>query len=201
MISNDSNIPVLKGLVLAGGKSIRMGTPKEYIPWHGKAQHFFAADLLAEFCSEIFISCRERVIEKENPEYQYLSDTFLNLGPLGGILTALRADRSAAWLVVACDLPLLDKNTVEQLVRERDAEYIATTFRSPFDGLPEPLITIWEPKSFALLLENLGKDITCPRKTLINSSTKIIEAQNPEVLMNVNTPEEAKIAEEKINLQ
>ncbi|WP_238584495.1 NTP transferase domain-containing protein [Chryseobacterium sp. Leaf180] len=188
-------MPKLNGLVLAGGKSVRMGTAKERINWHGKEQQFFAADLLRNFCDEVFISCRHDQNEVQNPDYQFLSDTFLNLGPLGGILTALRSDREKAWLVVACDLPVLDQNTLQHLSDSRDSEKIATTFKSPFDGLPEPLITIWEPKSYPLLLEFLGREITCPRKVLINSNTLILEPQNPESLMNVNTPDEAKIAE------
>ncbi|KQR94813.1 molybdenum cofactor biosynthesis protein MoaC [Chryseobacterium sp. Leaf180] len=195
MILKDLKMPKLNGLVLAGGKSVRMGTAKERINWHGKEQQFFAADLLRNFCDEVFISCRHDQNEVQNPDYQFLSDTFLNLGPLGGILTALRSDREKAWLVVACDLPVLDQNTLQHLSDSRDSEKIATTFKSPFDGLPEPLITIWEPKSYPLLLEFLGREITCPRKVLINSNTLILEPQNPESLMNVNTPDEAKIAE------
>jgi molybdopterin-guanine dinucleotide biosynthesis protein A len=195
MILKDLKMPKLNGLVLAGGKSVRMGTAKERINWHGKEQQFFAADLLRNFCDEVFISCRHDQNEVQNPDYQFLSDTFLNLGPLGGILTALRSDREKAWLVVACDLPVLDQNTLQHLSDSRDSEKIATTFKSPFDGLPEPLITIWEPKSYPFLLEFLGREITCPRKVLINSNTLILEPHNPESLMNVNTPDEAKIAE------
>lgn len=191
MISNGHKMPKINGLVLAGGKSVRMGKSKEKINWHGKEQKFFSADLLKNFCENVYISCREEQKDAENSEYKYLTDTFLNLGPLGGILTALRSDRETAWLVVACDLPLLEKQSLQFLVDCRDSEKVATTYKSPFDGLPEPLITIWEPKSYPVLLEFLGKGITCPRKALINSDTLVIESENPESLMNVNTPEDA----------
>ena len=118
------------------------------------------------------------------------------MGPFGGILSALRAQRDKAWLVVACDLPLLDKNSLEFLIRSRDAEKAATTYESPFDGLPEPLITIWEPKSYPLLLNFLGLGNTCPRKVLMNSDTLILKPNNPDALMNVNTPEEMTKAKE-----
>ncbi|MBM7420261.1 MULTISPECIES: NTP transferase domain-containing protein [Chryseobacterium] len=191
MISN-VNIPKLNGLVLAGGKSQRMGTAKDLLNWHGKEQRYFAADLLATFCEEVFISCRENQLENFDTHYNALTDTFLNMGPFGGILSALRSDREKAWLVVACDLPLLDEKSLKVLIENRNTEKVATTYESPFDGLPEPLITIWEPKSYPLLLDFLGIGNTCPRKVLINSDTLILKPNNPDALMNVNTPEDAK---------
>ncbi|PKF76054.1 NTP transferase domain-containing protein [Chryseobacterium sp. PMSZPI] len=199
MISQEQNkIPAINGLVLAGGKSRRMGTAKDLLNWHGKEQRYFAADLLASFCDEVFISCRQDQLENFNPHYQFLTDTFLNMGPFGGILSALRAQRDKAWLVIACDLPLLDKKSLDFLIQSRDPEKAATTYESPFDGLPEPLITIWEPKSYPLLLNFLGIGNTCPRKVLMNSDTLILKPDNPHALMNVNTPEEAVKAQERL---
>ncbi|MEI3791277.1 MULTISPECIES: NTP transferase domain-containing protein [unclassified Chryseobacterium] len=196
MISKETDFPKLNGLILAGGKSQRMGNPKDKINWHGKEQRYFAADLLAPFCEEVFISCRQDQLENFDTDYKALTDTFLNMGPFGGILSALRSQRDKAWLVVACDLPLLDKKSLEFLIENRNTEKAATTYESPFDGLPEPLITIWEPKSYPLLLNFLGSGNTCPRKVLINSDTLILKPGNPEALMNVNTPEDMAKAKE-----
>lgn len=196
MISKETDFPKLNGLILAGGKSQRMGNPKDKINWHGKEQRYFAADLLAPFCEEVFISCRQDQLENFDTNYKALTDTFLNMGPFGGILSALRSQRDKAWLVVACDLPLLDKKSLEFLIKNRNTEKVATTYESPFDGLPEPLITIWEPKSYPLLLNFLGSGNTCPRKVLINSDTLILKPGNPEALMNVNTPEDMAKAKE-----
>lgn len=196
MISKEIDFPPLNGLVLAGGKSLRMGNPKDKINWHGKEQRYYAADLLAPFCENVFISCRQDQLEHFDTDYNALTDTFLNMGPFGGILSALRSQRDKAWLVVACDLPLLDKKSLEYLIESRDVEKAATTYESPFDGLPEPLITIWEPKSYPLLLNFLGLGNTCPRKVLMNSDTLILKPNNPDALMNVNTPEEMTKAEE-----
>ena len=197
MISKEHNtIPPVNGLVLAGGKSVRMGKAKDLLHWHGKEQRYFAADLIAPFCEEVFISCRQDQLENFDPGYKALTDTFLNMGPFGGILSALRSRRDTAWLVVACDLPLLDPKSLAFLLRSRDPEKAATTYESPFDGLPEPLITIWEPKSYPLLLHFLGMGNTCPRKVLINSDTLILKPENPDALMNVNTPEDAEKAKQ-----
>jgi len=196
MILKETDSPKLNGLVLAGGKSLRMGNPKDKINWHGKEQKYYAADLLAPFCDEVFISCRQDQLENFDTDYNALTDTFLNMGPFGGILSALRSQRDKAWLVVACDLPLLDERSLEFLIENRNIEKAATTYESPFDGLPEPLITIWEPKSYPLLLNFLGSGNTCPRKVLINSDTLILKPGNPDALMNVNTPEDMAKAKE-----
>ena len=201
MISKETDVPQLNGLVLAGGKSQRMGNPKDKINWHGKEQRYYAADLLAPFCDEVFISCRQDQLENFDPNYNALTDTFLNMGTFGGILSALRSQRDTAWLVVACDLPLLDEKSLEFLIENRNIEKAATTYESPFDGLPEPLITIWEPQSYPLLLNFLGSGITCPRKVLINSDTLILKPGNPDSLMNVNTPEDRKKAQEILRKQ
>lgn len=200
MISEEPNtIPKINGLVLAGGKSVRMGKAKDLLHWHGKEQRYFAADLLAPFCEEVFISCRQDQMDNFNTDYKVLTDTFLNMGPFGGILSALRSQRDKAWLVVACDLPLLDTKSLKLLIQARNPEKAATTYESPFDGLPEPLITIWEPKSYPLLLNFLGMGNTCPRKVLMNSDTLILKPDNPDALMNVNTPEDAEKAQRILN--
>lgn len=191
MILKKSNTPVLNGLVLAGGKSKRMGTNKDLIKWHGKEQRYHVADMLKKFCKEVFISCRQEQVKEFDPAYKTLADIFLNIGPLGGILSALHAEKDKAWLVIACDLPLLNEETIQFLIDNRDPQKSATTYESPFDGLPEPLMTIWEPHCYPILLDFLEKGITSPRKVLLNSNEIIIlKPSNPEALINVNTPKE-----------
>jgi molybdopterin-guanine dinucleotide biosynthesis protein A len=194
MTSKENSIPSLNGLVLAGGKSRRMGRDKDLIAWHGKAQRYYAADMLKDFCEEVFISCRPgQAVDIDTP-YKALPDTFLDMGPYGGILSALRAHREKAWLVVACDLPLLTTETLGFLVAHRDIHKMATSYQSPYDGLPEPLVAIWEPESYPALLRFLGQGISCPRKALINSDITLLQAVQPESLMNVNTVEDAEQA-------
>ena len=196
MTSKDNKQPQLNGLVLAGGRSKRMGKDKGAIQWNGKEQRYSAADLLKKYCKAVYISCRQEQKNEILSEYHTLTDSFLDLGPYGGILSALRAERDKAWLVVACDLPLLDEETISYLIKNRNTDHIATTFESPHDGLPEPLITIWEPKSYPVLLDFLGRGYTCPRKVLINSDKTILQPPISHALMNVNTPEDAKKAKE-----
>ncbi|ALJ01141.1 molybdenum cofactor biosynthesis protein MoaC [Rufibacter tibetensis] len=190
--------PVLNGLVLAGGQSLRMGQDKGAIAWHGKEQRYYAADLLQSYCKEVFISCRAEQQPSLEENYQSLPDTFTGLGPYGAILSAFREKPDAAWLVVACDLPLLDATTLQYLVENRATSALATTFESPHDGFPEPLITIWEPKSYPVLLSFLAQGYTCPRKVLRNSDIHLLKPLNPDALLNVNTPEELAEVKQKM---
>jgi len=186
----EKSVGTLNGLVLAGGKSLRMGYDKSSIEWHGKEQRYYMADLLKQYCDEVFISCRADQQNEVDSHYKTLPDTFVDLGPYGAILSAFREKPDAAWLVVACDLPLLDAEILQDLVAHRNPSAVATTFESPFDGLPEPLITIWEPKAYPVLLSFLSQGYTCPRKALRNNDVHIIKTENADALMNVNTQDE-----------
>ncbi len=190
--------PPLFGLVLAGGMSTRMGRDKGLIDYHGKAQRDHAADLLANFCEQTFISCRPDQVGDINGPYPALPDTFSELGPFGAILSAFRAYPDHAWLVIATDLPLLDEATLAQLTAHRNPSRIATAFISPVNEFPEPLIAIWEPRSYPVLLQFLAQGYSCPRKTLINSDVELIQAANPEALVNVNHPGELEEVRAKL---
>ena len=182
--------PEINGLVLAGGKSQRMGFDKGAVNWHGKEQRYYMADLLKSLCNNVFISCRADQKNEINSNYQSLADTFTDLGPYGAILSAFREKPDSAWLVIACDLPLMDEGALKYLVENRNPSAVATAYQSPANEFPEPLITIWEPKSYPLLLSFLAQGYSCPRKVLINSDVTLLDAVNPEALTNVNTPDE-----------
>lgn len=205
MISNGqnktaANSPLPNGLVLAGGKSKRMGTDKGLMTWHGKQQRYYVAELLRSSCQEVFISCRAEQVDEIAPSYHALADAVKDAGPLAGIITAFKFQPDVAWLVVACDLPLIDERTISFLIQHRDSSAIATTFESPFDGHPEPLVTIWEPSSLPILQTYLADNFTCPRKALIRNieRVKVLQSPHPQALMNANTPEDARLAGEII---
>ncbi|RFZ86065.1 molybdopterin-guanine dinucleotide biosynthesis protein MobA [Mucilaginibacter terrenus] len=183
--------PVLNGLVLAGGKSVRMGQDKGAVNWYGKEQRYHMADLLKSFCNEVYISCRDAVQQQEIDEtYNTITDTFTNLGPFGAILSAFRQQPNSAWLVVACDMPLIDEHILQHLTLNRQVKAIATTYQSETTNFPEPLITIWEPKAYPVLLQFLAQGYSCPRKVLINADVAVLDVPDQEALSNVNTPEE-----------
>ena len=183
----ERNIPKLNGLVLAGGKSTRMGKDKGLLDYHGKPQREYASELLSGLCENVYFSARaEQHIASEN----VITDRFVNMGPMGGILSAFLSNPEKAWLVVACDLPLLDLPTLQFLVSKRNPSKIATAYLDPNGQFPEPLIAIWEPKSYAFLYHFLSLGYSCPRKVLINSDIELIRAMDSQALANANTPED-----------
>ncbi|MEN8247641.1 MAG: NTP transferase domain-containing protein [Bacteroidota bacterium] len=193
----ENNIPPLNGLVLIGGKSTRMQKDKSQLIYHeGLPQHEHMFNLLDKFCQKTFISVRddEQAATYSTPT---ISDKFVGLGPYGGILSAFQDNPNTAWLVVAVDLPFVDKNTISQLVQARNIHKTATSFLDRKDEFPEPLITIWEPKAYPVLLEFLSKGYSCPRKALINSDVEIIADRDKNILMNVNTPQEYETIREQ----
>lgn len=198
-VSKQVVVPRLNGLVLAGGRSTRMGRDKGQLDFYGKPQREYMADLIAPFCEQVFLSVR---MGQEVPSsHPLIEDSFAGLGPFGALLSAFRSDPDAAWLVVACDLPLLDRKTMNQLVSNRDTGKVATAFRSPVNGFPEPLIAIWEPKSYLHALAFLSQGYACPRKVLINADIHLLEAENAGALTNVNTPDDLAAVNEQLKGQ
>ena len=62
---------------------------------------------------------------------------------------------------------------------------------------PEPLITIWEPKAYPILLNYLSQGYSCPRKVLINSDVEIVEVDEY-FIQNINTPSEYEKAKNEL---
>lgn len=190
-----NQITPVNGLVLAGGKSTRMGHDKGTIAYYDKPQREYMAELLSKSCQETYLSVQSGI----DSTVSQITDSFLDLGPFGGILSAFRKDPNSAWLAVACDVPFVDEKIINLLISERDPSKLATCFHNPETNFPEPLITIWEPRAYPILLNFLTLGYSCPRKVLINNEVKEIEVPNDQMLLNVNTPEEKKHAEQLIH--
>ncbi len=181
-----TKIKNLYGLILAGGFSKRMGQDKALMVYHGQPQIEYVNDLLAANCEQVFLS--KRPDQSNYKEIASINDEqeLSSIGPLGGILSAMKKYPHASWLIMACDLPFVTQETLEYLIERRDSEKAATAFKSTSDGLPEPLCAIWEAQAYLKILEFLKKDIRCPRKVLINSDINLLEQKNPRWLDNVN---------------
>jgi len=193
------SIPALNMLILAGGESKRMGEDKAMIKYNNEVQLDRIIRLAQQLEIKPYLSVRETQLHWGNAfEIEIISDVIKNAGPLGGIVSAMKFKPEDAWLVVACDLPLLNANHLALLVKNRNSKKCATCFKSPMDGGPEPLVTIYEPTSLMPLLAWWAQGNSCPRKMLYNSPVEIIEPNDNSVLTNVNTPEERKKIELKL---
>ncbi|MCM4166282.1 Molybdenum cofactor guanylyltransferase [Arenibacter antarcticus] len=185
------NSEKIYGLILSGGKSTRMGIDKGMIDYHGMPQREYLYKLLKTLCHTTYMSVREEQVPEFSQEYNLIVDRNEYKGPYNGLLSAHHLNPKASWLVLACDLPLIDQTALKELIRERDCTKLATAFATEESGLPEPLCAIWEPegleKSVAYL--NAGNG-SCPRKFLINGDIHLVVPQNEEVLLNANYKED-----------
>ncbi|OSY87051.1 molybdopterin-guanine dinucleotide biosynthesis protein MobA [Tenacibaculum holothuriorum] len=186
-------IAPVKGLVLTGGKSTRMGTDKAELNYFGKPQKKHVKELLEESSLKTFYS-----VAQNNNNSEEIHDTFLNLGPFGGICSALQQDPNSAWFVLATDLPFVNSELIQLVLQKRNPSKVATAVKGKSKEFPEPLITIYEPKAYGKLLQYLAQGYSCPRKMLINSDIEIIEVDD-ELIRNVNTPEEYQQAKNHLN--
>lgn len=191
MISNAK----IYGLVLSGGKSTRMGADKGLISYHGMPQRDYLYNMLNSICEATYMSVREDQRSEFDAPVNLIVDQNEFRGPYNGLLSAHKQFPDVTWLVLACDLPLMDEIALQELVSQRDASQMATAFALKENSLPEPLCAIWEPHAFRDSLAYLeAGNGTCPRKFLINNATKLVFPTNENVLLNANSEAEYKEA-------
>ena len=194
-VQQANEIP-LNGLVLAGGRSKRMGRDKAGLEYHGKPQVAHACDLLTDFCDDVLVSLREEQVHHAAfAGLNLLPDRFVGFGPIGGILTALIEEPEAAWLVLACDLPYMDDTSLEHLVRNRNPFKSTTYCISSLSGTPEPFCAIYEPKSVYRLTGFLAQGGNDLQEVFVNSDSMLLELPREDALFDVNTPEEFESAQ------
>ena len=181
----------IHGLILTGGYSKRMGQDKALISDGNQTALEKIYDLLRHSLEEVFVSVRaDQKVEEKRSEFNLIIDQNQYSGPMAGILSAFNSYPNIAWLIVACDMPHLDKETIDQLIQNRNKEKVATLFISPKDGLPEPLCSIYEPLFFETVSnDNRLIENNSPRDTLIRMDTVLIQPKNPKSLINTNYPE------------
>jgi molybdopterin-guanine dinucleotide biosynthesis protein A len=195
---NQRHVPLL-GLVLAGGKSERMQIDKGSLNYHGKTQRLHIHELLSMHCEQVYVSYANAAAVHQDEGLPIILDTFTGLGPYGGILSAFQTNPNAAWITIACDLPYLSAETIAYLVAHRNPSKVATAFMDCENKFPEPLITIWEPRAYPVLLQFLSQGYACPRKVLINSDVELLQVPNVNDLQNVNHPEERDAAMQQLH--
>ncbi len=178
---------LLNGLILAGGKSSRLGFNKSQLQYHGRPQCTYLADLLAPFCNRVFISGRKTDAE---PGVSVLTDYYEIEGPLNGILTALRHEPRAAWLTMPVDMPNIDTALIQFLITHRNPRKTATCFLDSTGIKPEPLLAVWEAGVFEKLSTYYSGGGRSPREFLQANPVELLRAPSPTSLLNINTPED-----------
>lgn len=179
-------IPPLWGLVLAGGQSSRMGQDKAWLHYHDMPQWQQVQQLLQGFCEHVYIS--------RNPAQRFINsqavimDQYAELGPMGGLISAIGTNAEVAWLVIAVDMPFLTRQTIHYLVSNRNPQCRATAYRLAENQI-EPLVTIYEPSSFSTIRVLFEKKELSLQKFLASSDVAFLSPQQPSELISVDTPE------------
>ena len=177
------------GLVLAGGKSRRMGEDKALLVRDGTSQLEHIAALLQALTDKVFVSTRaEQQDERVRRRFEQIVDQFDDIGPIAGILSATQEYPHVDWLVVACDLPNVDDETIRFLLANRSVEQPFTAYRSSHDDRPEPLCAVYRAGADEIIRKFVDEGLVCPRKILMRSDTCLLSQPNPASLDNVNTP-------------
>ncbi|WP_291868389.1 molybdenum cofactor guanylyltransferase [Maribacter sp.] len=197
MISSDK----IYGLVLSGGKSTRMGQDKGLLAYHGKPQREYLYEMLSAVCENTFMSIRKEQESEITSEFKTIIDDNAFKGPYNGLLSAHKKYPEAAWLVLACDLPLIDAVSLKRLIEVRNTNKhpLATSFALKENPLPEPLCAIWEPEALKQSIAYLeAGNGSCPRKFLIKNDVDLVFPSQENALLNANSLEDYKEAIAKI---
>ncbi len=155
----DDCISELVGIVLAGGKSKRLGRDKARVRFAGQDLLSRAVRQLQRFVSNVWVVGRDP--RSHGLDVPWMFDAQPGLGPVGGILTALeRLNRPL--LVISCDLPLLDDGSVKQLIEsrcQRPSHALMTTWLQVETGYIEALVSVYEPESAKLMEQALTSGV------------------------------------------
>jgi molybdopterin-guanine dinucleotide biosynthesis protein A len=193
----------LLGLVLAGGQSRRMGADKAALEIAGASLLARAVATLGQVVDEVYVSVA--TAQDDDPlrsEFAVITDRLDGIGPAAGLLSAHMYAPESAWLVMACDMPLLDTATLRQLVESRQPEMAATVWAAADSSGAEPLCAIYEPGTLAAFLEQVATGGNpSPKDWLAGARVHLLDIPSADVLNSANTPEEFATMKQNLNAQ
>lgn len=171
-----------------------MQQDKALLCYHGKPQVAHLFEMLHTFFNKVYVSCRQDQVTQFEGAYPLVVDAFGDIGPMGGLLSFFKKNPQKACLVLACDLPFLNRATIQYLLDHFLSHKIATVFKNPKTGSAEPLVAIWTPASIPFLKKAAAAKKYSLQTILQQQEAHLIAAPFPQDLQNVNTPAEYELA-------
>lgn len=172
------------GIILAGGKSSRMGTNKALLRVGGTRLIDRAIHLLEPICNEILVMSN---LPLPDIKYPIIADEHKNIGPIAGIQAGLAHSKSDKNVVLACDMPNIKQSFLHALLDVPMNTYQAIIPRHK-DGHLEPLMGIYHKS----LLSEFEQQIGDGQYKLISrfSEYKIyyVPIEDEAIFKNLNTP-------------
>ncbi len=131
----------ITGVILAGGKSSRMGFDKGLAILNGKPMIQYVIDVFEKLGLDIIIISNSPGYETFG--YPIYNDLIPEKGPVGGIYTALSRSTTDLNLIVSCDTPFLTLEVLKKLISQCVSNEITI---AKFEGVEHPLIGIYSKK-------------------------------------------------------
>jgi molybdopterin-guanine dinucleotide biosynthesis protein A len=186
----------LTGIILSGGKSLRMGSDKAFIKIDGIPIIRRIYDLFEKIFNEIIIvTNRKELYSGFNAKI--VTDLILDYGALGGLYTGLFFSSNQYAFCVACDMPFLKESIIRFLIKQTD-HYDAVVPKTE-DGL-QPLHAIYSKSCLApikKLIDQGGYKIIdfypLIKIKIIEEPEFITLDRKRESFININTPEELNL--------
>ena len=187
------------GIVLAGGRSSRMGTPKAALDWHGTT-------LLRRICGIVARGTGGPVVVVRAPGQELpglpegvrvVEDDREGRGPLQGILAGLQAVDAEVAFVSSVDLPLLHPRFVAAVCGAAAGDGVDVAVPQ-LAGHRQPLAAAYRPALAPLVAELVEEDLMKPAFLFERCATLWLDdLPHPESVRNLNEPAdyEAALAE------
>lgn len=141
----------LTAIILAGGKSKRMGENKALVPFLGKSLIQYAIDLALKFTDDILISANTRDLDQFG--FQVIPDIADVKAPLAGIHSGLRASATDWNLVLTCDMPNVSKEVIRMLLYSLDDNLRMVV--PSHNGFIEPLCGFYHKRILPVMESNM----------------------------------------------
>jgi molybdenum cofactor guanylyltransferase len=175
--------------ILVGGRSSRMGADKARADSGGRAMALRVADKAAGVCGSVALVGDPAVYSDMG--LPVIADRFPGQGPLAGIEAALAASESDSNLIIACDMPAIHENLLEELF-SANADCVMPRHD---DGKVEPLCAVYQRHCHPVIREALEtgiRKVTDALRFLENHGLAIryIRVSSPSSFANLNTPED-----------
>src|SRR5699024_6795273 len=138
------------GILLAGGKSRRYGTPKAFAEINNTYFYEYIYQLLHNTCDVVIIVTREEFIHCFNRAEHVIVDIekYNGCGPLGGMVSAMLDSLADRYLFLPCDMPLLEHTVIELLLENHQQDISIVQVDSKF-----PLLgSVWNREMLPFIL-------------------------------------------------
>ena len=174
------------GIILAGGKSSRMGVNKALLPLKGKPIIEHTASMLKSLFPSVIL------ITNHPEEYSFLEleafvDVYPGRGPIAGIHSGLINSKTARNFVISCDIPLISEELIEYIVNYKTVHPI-TLLKA--EGFLQHLCGMYN-KSLKLTAEKIITDMETAELTGDKpecSMTEFLNITGAEIIDSTKVP-------------